>query len=925
MKEMDHDEALQLFTQHAFKSDKPIDGFEDLIEYALCYAGGLPLALKVVGSNLYGEDRNYWKSELKKYKRIPEENIQGKLKISYDGLDGFIKKLFLDIACFFKGDEKEYVTKILESCRFYPYVGFKRLNDKCLITIDEDDRLGMHDLLQDMGREIVRQESPEEPGKRSRLWFHEDVREVLEKNKGTEQIEGISIKLPWEFDMIRLGPEVFAKMERLRILIVRSRDEIFCGRLNYLSNELRVLDWPECSLEFFPSSFHGEKLIDFNIRGGMIRDLGTRLQSKNLTSIDLSDCGDLKNISDLSSCSNLEKLILYNCKSLVEVHDSVEFFLDRLVELDFGHCSNLKNLPRSFKSRSLELLKLEGCISLEYFPEIECEMEHLKCVKIENTVIQELPSSITYLTGLMKLYMYACKSLVRLPIEIFQLEHLTNVEVINCPNFVNLDKEVGHNGQSMPCTHENEISSSMELFPLAPPESNFSLRTLNLSGSGIVSLPPCIEGFVGLSELNLTLCKQLKEILHLPPNIEEIDASGCSSLKNFLPESNNLSGTYIFSSNLRTLNLSGSGIIYLPPCIERFVGLSHLYLKDCKQLEEILYLPPNIEEVYAHGCSSLKNFLPESNNLSWTYNFSTNLKTLNLSGSGIIGLPPCIEGFVGLQYLYLEDCKELEEILHLPPNIEWVYASGCGLLERFPHVSTKFSFGTPDLKWLRWIDLSECNKVEVDVGNHAPDPLLVQERFQQKDSSKIIYPGSRIPEWFTYCKENTSYTNSIEIEIDRNAFMCGHQIMALVYCFVVGPLPLEFETITLSIDGQRMDPYHNMLRSSMDPHRVCLKYIAGNSIDDLLSRSYRKGNNMRFTFGFSSRKAIIKSVGVHLIYENDNFINPIQFSKRYQDYLEPDWNPTTEEANDDLALWKFKDANDDLINEDLDLEFTLGN
>jgi hypothetical protein len=40
----------------------------------------------------------------------------------------------------------------------------------------------MHDLLQEMGREIVRQESPKEPGKRSRLWFHEDVRHVLEEN-----------------------------------------------------------------------------------------------------------------------------------------------------------------------------------------------------------------------------------------------------------------------------------------------------------------------------------------------------------------------------------------------------------------------------------------------------------------------------------------------------------------------------------------------------------------------------------------------------------------------------------------------------------------------------------------------------------------------------------------------------------------------
>ncbi|KAF5469369.1 hypothetical protein F2P56_013450 [Juglans regia] len=277
---MDRDEALQLFTQYAFKSDKPIDGFEDLIEDALHYAGGLPLALKVVGSNLYGENRKYWKSALEKYKRILEENIQEKLKISYDGLDGFTKKIFLDIACFFKGDEKEYVTKILGYCGFFPDDGIKKLIDKCLITIDEYDRLMMHDLLEDMGKEIFRQESPEEPGKRSRLYFHEDVHEVLEKDKGTKHIEGILINLLGGHRKIRLGSEVFAKMERLRILIVRRCDESFCDRLNYLSNELRVLDWPNCSLEFLPTSFLGEKLIVFDIRGSNIRDLGRGLQSK---------------------------------------------------------------------------------------------------------------------------------------------------------------------------------------------------------------------------------------------------------------------------------------------------------------------------------------------------------------------------------------------------------------------------------------------------------------------------------------------------------------------------------------------------------------------------------------------------------------------------------------------------------------------
>jgi hypothetical protein len=37
----------------------------------------------------------------------------------------------------------------------------------------------MHDLLRDMGREIIREKSPGELEERCRLWFHEDVLQVL--------------------------------------------------------------------------------------------------------------------------------------------------------------------------------------------------------------------------------------------------------------------------------------------------------------------------------------------------------------------------------------------------------------------------------------------------------------------------------------------------------------------------------------------------------------------------------------------------------------------------------------------------------------------------------------------------------------------------------------------------------------------------
>jgi len=40
----------------------------------------------------------------------------------------------------------------------------------------------LHDLVEDMGKEIVRQESPESPEKRSRLWSSQDIIKVLQEN-----------------------------------------------------------------------------------------------------------------------------------------------------------------------------------------------------------------------------------------------------------------------------------------------------------------------------------------------------------------------------------------------------------------------------------------------------------------------------------------------------------------------------------------------------------------------------------------------------------------------------------------------------------------------------------------------------------------------------------------------------------------------
>ena len=173
---------FQLFCKQAFKTNQPWKEYEQLSKYVVKYSGGLPLALKVLGSFLYGKTTKEWESALKRLERESENEILDILKISFDGLRETEKKIFLDIACFYRGEDRDYVTKIIDYCDFDPVIGIRVLIDKSLIEISNGNRLRMHNLLQEMGQQIVKRQSPKEPGKRSRLWKEEDVHHVLTKN-----------------------------------------------------------------------------------------------------------------------------------------------------------------------------------------------------------------------------------------------------------------------------------------------------------------------------------------------------------------------------------------------------------------------------------------------------------------------------------------------------------------------------------------------------------------------------------------------------------------------------------------------------------------------------------------------------------------------------------------------------------------------
>ena len=140
------------------------------------YAKGNPLALKVLGSHLLRKDKHVWENAFVDLQGVGGSKIFNVLKISYDHLDDNVKGLFLDIACFFKGYFEDNIAKLID-CKYSLSV----LITKSLITIEKGG-IKMHDLLQEMGREIVSRESPKNPSKRSRLWKLDDVIWTLNNN-----------------------------------------------------------------------------------------------------------------------------------------------------------------------------------------------------------------------------------------------------------------------------------------------------------------------------------------------------------------------------------------------------------------------------------------------------------------------------------------------------------------------------------------------------------------------------------------------------------------------------------------------------------------------------------------------------------------------------------------------------------------------
>ncbi|PWA69755.1 NB-ARC domains-containing protein [Artemisia annua] len=181
MKLLDDSESLELLNLHAHEPKASMEGYEDdLAKKVILYCQGNPLALEVLGSSLNDDRRkDVWDSRFRSFEREMHGDIRKVLRLSYDWLPlAADRNLFLHIACYFIGKDKDYVEKILEP-DYSAISGIVTLTNCCLLSVSPNNKLMMHRLLQELARTIVYDESPSHPGKRSRLWRDKDSHEVL--------------------------------------------------------------------------------------------------------------------------------------------------------------------------------------------------------------------------------------------------------------------------------------------------------------------------------------------------------------------------------------------------------------------------------------------------------------------------------------------------------------------------------------------------------------------------------------------------------------------------------------------------------------------------------------------------------------------------------------------------------------------------
>ncbi|KAI5412233.1 hypothetical protein KIW84_057049 [Lathyrus oleraceus] len=531
---LNNNDARELFYRKAFKSKDPTNGCVKLTPEVLNYVQGLPLAVRVVGSFLRTRNAGEWRDALNRLRNNPDKEVMDVL-------------------------QEDYVTRILDACELHPLIGIQSLVERSLIAI-RDEEIYMHDMLQELGKKIVRQQFPGEPGLWSRLWLYQDVYGVMTTQTGTNKVKAIILnKKGHNSEYRRLRADGLSIMQGLQILILYHND--FSGSLKFLSNSLQYLEWHGYPFASLPLNFEPYGLVELNMPCSSIQRLWN--DHKDLPCLkrgDLSNSKCLVETPNFSGSKILEQLDLTGCINLSYVHPSIGL-LEKLVFLSFEGCRSLVRIvlhgDTASNLCSLKVLHLSGCTKLETIPEFT-GVSNLEYLDIDQcTSLSIIDQSIGDLTQLKFLSLRDCTNLVSIPESINSMTSLVALDLCGCLKLENVplgkvsasaDKLTSSSSHYMKSLIFLDLSfCNLSIVPDAIGELRH-LERLNLEGNNFVSLPSSMGSLYSLAYLNLTHCTKLQSLPDL--KLCATCSSGGSYFKMISGTHNHRSGLYIYNCPL---------------------------------------------------------------------------------------------------------------------------------------------------------------------------------------------------------------------------------------------------------------------------------------------------------------------------------------------------------------------------------------
>ncbi|KAJ9558670.1 hypothetical protein OSB04_013284 [Centaurea solstitialis] len=498
-------ESLNLLSLSAFNCNDSKEGYKDVSNKLVKYCKGHPLALEVLGKALRNKDVAQWEDYIERLlKKGPLSDIKKVFQMSLESLEEDEKELFKHIACFFVGKDRKSTEIILKACELHTVSGIKNLVDRSLLSIGWNNTLMMHQLIQETGRYIVHQESPNRPEKRSRLWCHEESFKVLKQKKGKGNVLGLllDMRMLEEDELYELETDALSKMDNLKLLQLNYVQ--LKGSYKNFPEELRWLCMHGFPLDHIPPGLQLENLVGLDMSYSRLisfdmsysdtqRQKLTGLDSKrkrllrSLKILNLSYCEQLLSLGGFSEFPKLERLMLSNCISLIEVCESIEQ-CDALEHIDLSYCKEAGKLLRTIgKVKNLRTLNLDGCNLSELPMEMRADVEVREMLNGNNIGMNSQTSSSAIVEAIPRA----------------------------------LDSNMIYLASSLVCLSLENNNLSNESFP-KDMSSLSMLKELYLDGNDIVSLPTCVRTLPTLEKLSIGGCPRLKTLERPPPTLKEL-------------------------------------------------------------------------------------------------------------------------------------------------------------------------------------------------------------------------------------------------------------------------------------------------------------------------------------------------------------------------------------------------------------------